>query len=117
LAKKDPQNIKTITNKSSIHFNTMAAAENKVSSMLMHPFQTGNRLECVAGGVAVGVALGVAFMKWKNCCGAEGDNYGGPKVVFLDNVPSDIDVSQSVTPLPIRIVAQRAGIQENELFP
>lgn len=97
----------------------MSASENKVNSLLMHPFKTGNRLECVAGGVAVGVVLGVAFMKWKNCCGggASDDNYGGPSVVFLENTPSDIDVSQSVTPLPIKVIAQRVGINDNELYP
>lgn len=93
----------------------MSASENKVNAILMHPFKTGNRLECVAGGVVVGVALGVAFMKWKSR--TVGDNYGGPSVVFLDNVPSDIAVSQSVTPLPIKVIADRAGIKETELFP
>jgi formyltetrahydrofolate synthetase len=31
--------------------------------------------------------------------------------------PRSIDVSQSVTPLPIKVVAERAGIVEEELFP
>jgi formyltetrahydrofolate synthetase len=32
-------------------------------------------------------------------------------------VPSDIEVSQSVTPLPISAIAEIAGIAEEELFP
>jgi hypothetical protein len=44
---------------------TMAAEDKGVGCMLLHPFKNGSRLECVAGGVAVGIALGVAFMQWK----------------------------------------------------
>jgi len=40
-----------------------------------------------------------------------------PKVVFQAKVPSDIDVSQSVTPLPIAAIAKKAGIRQDELFP
>ena len=90
-----------------------------MSGILKHPFKSGSRIECVAGGVAVGVAVGVAFMKWKACTASADDDEepSVPPVVFLKDVPSDIDVSQSVTPLPIGVIARRAGITKDELAP
>jgi hypothetical protein len=40
-----------------------------------------------------------------------------PPVVFLEKVPSDIEVSQSVTPLHIGVIAAKAGILTSECFP
>jgi len=96
----------------------MAAQEksSSVGDLILHPFKSGSRLECVAGGVAVGVALGVAAVKLKEVLDKK-RAATVPPVVFLEKVPSDIAVSQSVTPLPIKVVAESAGIAETELFP
>lgn len=38
------------------------------------------------------------------------------KVVFKNPVPSDIDVSQSITPAPIDLIAEAAGLHKDEYF-
>ena len=37
--------------------------------------------------------------------------------LLVASVPTSIDVSQAVTPLPIKVIAERAGITASELFP
>jgi hypothetical protein len=114
----------------------------KKGSFFLHPFtgSGGLSLECVAGGVAVGVVVGIAFMRWKDspkeavvvptvsrppgspiilCIKLIEHDFPAQvkPVVFLDKVPSDIDVSQSVTPLQIGLIAAKAGIKPEELYP
>ncbi|RYG59101.1 formate--tetrahydrofolate ligase, partial [archaeon] len=38
------------------------------------------------------------------------------RVVFQDPVPSDIEISQSITPLPISEVIEAVGVQKDEYF-
>jgi len=80
---------------------------------------------CVAGGVAVGLAVGAALVHYTTK--AEGGSGGAsaaaatPSVPlhsdFKTPVPSDIAVSQSVKPLHISEVGKAAGIKSEELFP
>jgi formyltetrahydrofolate synthetase len=37
-------------------------------------------------------------------------------IVFHDPVPSDIEISQSISPLPIEKVAEAAGLHKDEIF-
>ena len=39
------------------------------------------------------------------------------RVVFQEPVPSDIEISQSIEPLPIEQIAQSCGLLKNEIFP
>jgi len=43
--------------------------------------------------------------------------YGNPTFQILDPVPSDIEVSQGITPLPISEVGERIGLLGDELIP
>ncbi len=39
------------------------------------------------------------------------------RIVFQDPVPSDIEISQSIPPLPIEDIAESAGLLKSEIFP
>lgn len=39
------------------------------------------------------------------------------RVVFQNPVPSDIEISQSIAPLPIEDIAEAAGLLKSEIFP
>jgi formyltetrahydrofolate synthetase len=39
-----------------------------------------------------------------------------PKITFLDPVPSDIEVSQSIAPVPVNLIAKAAGLNDDEIY-
>jgi formyltetrahydrofolate synthetase len=44
-------------------------------------------------------------------------SFVAPEINFLEPVPSDIEISQSITPLPIEKIAEYAGLLKEEIFP